>query len=293
MSLFASFTMTSINVLTALLVFAIAIFLLVVAVMFVIDVSQTADAVRRNYPVIGRFRRLFTTLGEYFRQYFFAMDRDEMPFNRAERDWVYKSSRGVDNTIAFGSTKSLLPAATVIFVNCPFPKIDEDSEPAPALTIGPFARRPYVAQSIVHVSGMSFGAISQPAVRALSKGAALAGCWLNTGEGGLSPYHLEGDCDLMFQIGTANYGVRDEHGNLSEERLRELAESPHVRMFEIKLSQGAKPGMGGILPGVKVTEEIAQIRGIPPSARHRSAHAGIPGLAIPPNCWTRSPGFAT
>ena len=195
MSLFASFTMTSINVLTALLVFAIAIFLLVVAVMFVIDVSQTADAVRRNYPVIGRFRRLFTTLGEYFRQYFFAMDRDEMPFNRAERDWVYKSSRGVDNTIAFGSTKSLLPAGTVIFVNCPFPKIDEDSEPAPALTIGPFARRPYVAQSIVHVSGMSFGAISQPAVRALSKGAALAGCWLNTGEGGLAPCHLEGGCD--------------------------------------------------------------------------------------------------
>ena len=117
--------------------FAIAIVFVVVVAMFIVDVSQTADAVRRNYPVIGRFRNLFTTLGEYFRQYFFAMDRDEMPFNRAEREWVYKSSRGVDNTIAFGSTKSLTPAGTVIFVNCPFPKIDEDSEPAPAVTPRP------------------------------------------------------------------------------------------------------------------------------------------------------------
>ena len=263
MSLFADFTMTSINVLTTLFVFAAVVVVLIVAVMFVIDVTQTADAVRRNYPVIGRFRRLFTTLGEYFRQYFFAMDRDEMPFNRAERDWVYKSSRGVDNTIAFGSTKSLLPAGTVIFVNCPFPKIDEDSEPAPALTIGPYARQPYVAQSLINISGMSFGAISQPAVQALSKGAALAGCWFNTGEGGLAPYHLEGGCDLVFQIGTAKYGVRDAEGNLSEDRLRELAGHEQVRMFEIKLSQGAKPGKGGILPAAKVTEEIAGIRGIP------------------------------
>ena len=263
MSLFADFSMTSINVLTTLFVFAIGIVFLIVVAMFVIDVSQTADAVRRNYPVIGRFRRLFTTLGEYFRQYFFAMDRDEMPFNRAERDWVYKSSRGVDNTSAFGSTKSLTAPGTVIFVNCPFPKIDEDSEPAPALTIGPFARQPYVAQSVINISGMSFGAISQPAVQALSKGAALARCWLNTGEGGLAPYHLEGGCDIVFQIGTAKYGVRDGQGNLSADRLRELAAHEQLRMFELKLSQGAKPGKGGILPAAKVTDEIAGIRGIP------------------------------
>ncbi|ROR35047.1 FMN-binding glutamate synthase family protein [Inmirania thermothiophila] len=111
---------------------------------------------------------------------------------------------------------------------------------------------------------MSYGALSRPAVRALSRGAAEAGCWLNTGEGGLSPYHLEGGCDLVFQIGTAEYGVRDAHGRLSEARLRELAARERVRMFEIKLSQGAKPGKGGILPAVKVTEEIARIRGIPP-----------------------------
>jgi glutamate synthase domain-containing protein 2 len=108
---------------------------------------------------------------------------------------------------------------------------------------------------------MSFGAISAPAVRALSRGAALAGCWLDTGEGGLSPYHLEGDCDIVMQIGTAKYGVREPDGRLSEERLIELGRL--VKAFEIKLSQGAKPGKGGVLPGRKVTPEIAQIRGIP------------------------------
>ena len=111
---------------------------------------------------------------------------------------------------------------------------------------------------------MSFGALSRPAVRALSKGAGLAGCWLNTGEGGLSPHHLEGDCDIVFQIGTAKYGVRDPQGNLSDERLKTLAADQRVKMFEIKLSQGAKPGKGGILPGVKVSQEIAAIRGVPP-----------------------------
>ena len=110
---------------------------------------------------------------------------------------------------------------------------------------------------------MSFGAISRPAVLALSRGAKMAGCWLNTGEGGLSPYHLQGGADIVFQIGTAKYGVRDETGNLSEEKLRQVAAHDQVKMIELKLSQGAKPGKGGILPGVKVTEEIARIRGIP------------------------------
>ena len=110
---------------------------------------------------------------------------------------------------------------------------------------------------------MSFGALSVPAVQALSHGAKLAGCWMNTGEGGLSPYHLEGGCDIVFQIGTAKYGVRDADGNLSDDKLREVAAHEQVRMFEIKLSQGAKPGKGGILPAAKVNETIAQIRGIP------------------------------
>jgi glutamate synthase domain-containing protein 2 len=118
-------------------------------------------------------------------------------------------------------------------------------------------RKPFIARSIVNVSGMSFGAISKPAVQALSRGAAKAGCWMDTGEGGLSPYHLEGGCDVIMQIGTAKYGVRDADGRLSDAKLREMAAHESVRAFEIKLSQGAKPGKGGVLPGGKVTPEIA------------------------------------
>ncbi|NOY61559.1 MAG: FMN-binding glutamate synthase family protein [Gammaproteobacteria bacterium] len=236
---------------------------LIATVLFIKDVSQTKDAIRHNYPLIGRFRHLFNTLGEYFRQYFFAMDREEMPFNRAEREWVYKSSAGVDNTVAFGSTKNLTPVGTPLFINCPFPTLDESATAAPPLRIGPYCQKPYDPCSLINISGMSFGALSKPAVRALSKGAKLAGCWMNTGEGGLSPYHLEGGCDIVFQIGTAKYGVRTANGTLDDEKLRRVAAHPEVKMFEIKMSQGAKPGKGGILPGVKVTEEIARIRGIP------------------------------
>lgn len=256
------FTMSGLGILSTVFVFAIGLFLLALVIMFVIDVTQTHDAVRRNYPVIGRFRKVFTTLGEFFRQYFFAMDREEMPFNRAERDWIEKSADGVSNMTAFGSTRNLNSVGTPIFVNDPFPTLDEDALNPPPVTIGPNARTPYEAESIINVSGMSYGALSKPAVRALSKGAKMAGCWLNTGEGGLSPHHLEGGCDIVFQIGTAKYGVRDVDGNLSDEKLREAAAHEQVKMFELKLSQGAKPGKGGILPGDKVSAEIATIRGI-------------------------------
>ncbi len=256
------FIINGLSALSTLFVFAIGLFLLSLFVLFVIDVTQTHDAVRRNYPVIGRFRKLFTTLGEFFRQYFFAMDREEMPFNRAERDWIEKSAEGVNNMVAFGSTRNLTSIGTPIFVNHPFPTLDADALNPPCVQIGQHCRTPYSAHSIVNISGMSYGALSKPAVRALSKGAKMAGCWMNTGEGGLSPYHLEGGCDIVFQIGTAKYGVRDEDGNLSDEKLKEAAAHEQVRMFELKLSQGAKPGKGGILPGDKVNAEIAKIRGI-------------------------------
>ena len=128
------------------------------------------------------------------------------------------------------------------------------------ITVGPHCRTPYSTDSFFNISGMSYGAISRPAVLALSRGAKKAGCWMNTGEGALSPFHLEGGADLVFQIGTAKYGVRGDDGRLCEERLAEVAAHEQVRMFEIKLSQGAKPGKGGILPGEKVTKEIADIR---------------------------------
>ncbi|MGC1953664.1 MAG: FMN-binding glutamate synthase family protein, partial [Gammaproteobacteria bacterium] len=234
-----------------------------VIVAFVLDVTQTKHAIRRNYPVLGRFRYLFERLGEFFRQYFFAMDQEELPFNRAQRSWVYRAAENIDNTVAFGSTRNIRLPGSVLFVNCPYPTLEEDAVPPQPITIGPHAREPYTTAALFHISGMSYGALSKPAVQALAAGAVKAGCWINTGEGGLSPYHLESGADVVFQIGTAKYGVRGLDGHLSDAKLREVAAHPQVKMFELKLSQGAKPGKGGILPGIKVTPEIAQIRGIP------------------------------
>ncbi|MFT5420443.1 MAG: glutamate synthase domain-containing protein 2 [Candidatus Endobugula sp.] len=249
------------SALTLLFMFGLGI--LYIAALYIIDKTQTEQTIRRNYPVVGRFRYFFEHLGEFFRQYFFSMDREELPFNRAERSWVYRAAKKVDTTIAFGSTRPLNHQGEPIFINCPFPTLDEDAIAPKEITIGEgYAETPYTTNSIINISGMSFGAISKPAVLALSRGAKEAGIWMNTGEGGLSPYHLEGGCDIVYQIGTAKYGVRTPEGELSDEKLKAVARHPQVKMFEIKMSQGAKPGKGGILPGVKVTAEIASIRGI-------------------------------
>ncbi|MBC7005190.1 FMN-binding glutamate synthase family protein [Photobacterium sp. BZF1] len=251
-----------INFLSGLFIICLGLGVLAVIYMYITDIRQHKHAIRHNYPVIGRFRYLFEKQGEFFRQYFFAMDREEMPFNRAERSWVYKAAKNVDRTLAFGSTRSLEPTGTIMFMNCAFPTLEEDAVAPAPVTIGPDCRTPYTTSSIFNISGMSYGAISKPAVQALSHGAKIAGCWMNTGEGGLSPYHLEGGADVVFQVGTAKYGVRNAEGHLSKEKLEEVAAHPEVKMFEIKMSQGAKPGKGGILPGGKVTAEIAKIRGI-------------------------------
>ncbi len=249
------------------LAIAFVIGVVTVAILYVVDVTQTKQAIRKNYPVIGRFRYLFEYLGEFFRQYFFAMDREELPFNRAQRSWVYRAAKNLSNTAAFGSTRDLKKPGTVLFANCPYPTMSEDATSPEYETIGPYAEKPFVTKAIFSISGMSYGALSKPAVKALSLGAKKSECWMNTGEGGLSSYHLASGCDLVFQIGTAKYGVRDpETGKLSDEKLREVAQHRQVRMFEIKLSQGGKPGKGGILPGGKVTEEIAEIRCIPVGA---------------------------
>ena len=229
---------------------------------FVQDVTQKKHSVLRNFPVVGRLRFFLEQMGEYFRQYFFAGDRDEMPFNRATRGWIYKVAKDEGGIIGFGSSNDLREPGSIIFVNAGFPVLERDQQPTPSLMIGDgYCKEPFEAKSVVNISGMSYGAISEPAVRALSRGAGMAGCWMDTGEGGLSPYHLEGNCDVIMQIGTAKYGIRDSEGGLSPERARELAKV--VKAFEIKLSQGAKPGKGGVLPGSKVTDEIARIRGIP------------------------------
>ncbi len=256
------FAMDALNFLAVAFVVVIGAVALVALVLFVIDRTQTHDAIRRNYPVLGRFRHLFSTLGEFFRQYFFAMDREELPFNRAQREWVKRAGEGKSNTVAFGSTRNLNVVGTPIFVNAAFPPVEDQFAKSEPLEIGRGCRHPYNAPSFFNISGMSYGAISKPAVQALSRGARKAGIWLNTGEGGLSPFHLEGGADIVFQIGTAKFGVRDTDGNLSDDKLREVAGHDAVRMFEVKLAQGAKPGKGGILPGEKVTPEIAAIRGL-------------------------------
>ena len=229
--------------------------------MLVYDLTQKGHAIQRNYPVIGHFRYMFENMGEYFRQYWFAGDREELPFNRATRGWIYRTAKGLGGLLGFGSTNDLRQPGSIIFVNAAYPRLEEEFIDVPPVTIGPDCKYPFVAKSVFNISGMSYGAISAAAVRALSIGAGEAGIWMNTGEGGISPYHLEGGCDLIYQIGTAKYGVRDEAGNLSDEKLLEV--SKYVKAFEIKLSQGAKPGRGGVLPGGKVTPEIAKIRGIP------------------------------
>ena len=247
------------------LVFILGMLVLLAIWMYISDRLQTKQAIRHNYPLVGRFRYLFEHMGEFFRQYFFAMDREEMPFNRAERSWVYRAAKNIDNTVPFGSTRSLYSdSGEIVFMNCLFPTLTEDAVPVSDVILGAdSAKTPYTTNSLFNISGMSFGAISKPAVQALSAGAKKAGSWYNTGEGGLSEWHLQGGCDIVFQIGTAKYGVRNEDGTFSEERLKELGANESIRMFELKLSQGAKPGKGGILPAVKVSEEIAKIRGIP------------------------------
>lgn len=258
----AKLASTGLNLFAVLFATIIGILTLLAIIFFIIDITQTKDTVRRNYPVLGRFRHFFSELGEFFRQYFFAMDREEMPFNRAERDWISLVSKTGSETTPFGSTRPLTQGA-VIFANGMFPKLEGEHVLHVPKLIGKDTAHPYQPKSYFNISAMSFGSLSKPAVRALSYGAAMGGCWLNTGEGGVSPYHLEGKCDLVYQLGTAKFGARNEDGSLNEDKLREICQNPNIKMIELKLSQGAKPGKGGILPAAKVTAEIAKIRGIP------------------------------
>ncbi|MGN6228694.1 MAG: FMN-binding glutamate synthase family protein [Dyella sp.] len=260
---FAHWLIVVVQVFAALFLLLLAMGVALVLVTWFVDRNQTSNSVLRNFPVIGHFRYGFLRLGEFFRQYLFSSDREELPFNRAERVWVYRAAKNAENTNAFGSTRDLRAEGVPFFVNAAFPALgDHHVEPKP-LRIGPYAREPYDHAAFFNISAMSFGALSAPAVRALSIGAARAGIWMDTGEGGLAPYHLEGGCDIVFEIGTAKYGVRTPDGRLDDDKLTAICAHKQVRMVSIKLGQGAKPGMGGLLPAAKVTPEIAAIRGIP------------------------------
>jgi glutamate synthase domain-containing protein 2 len=237
------------------------------------DVLQRRHAITRNFPVIGHLRFALERIGPELRQYIVTSNDGERPFSRDQRSWVYASSKLQDSYVGFGTDNNIEDdeAWTVIkhrtFSGPGAPTEQHGPEggslPAAKVLGGPLERRlAFRPASVVNISGMSFGSLSRPAIEALNIGARLAGCWHNTGEGALAPHHRQGG-DLVFQIGTAYFGCRDAAGEFALERLVDLVASAPVRAIEIKLSQGAKPGLGGMLPAAKVTAEIAEIRGIP------------------------------
>ena len=237
------------------------------------DWTQRAHTIRRNFPLVGRFRYWLERIGPELRQYVVAGDNDERPFTRDQRRWVYASAKEENNYFGFGTDDPIdsTPGFLVVkhsTLGCRTPATSphaglEVDLPCAKVLGGPRGRRhAFRPASVVNISGMSFGALSGAAVEALNRGAQLAGCLHNTGEGGLSPYHRKGG-DLVFQLGTAYFGVRDERGRFDLQRLKDVVASAPVRALEVKLSQGAKPGLGGHLPGAKVSAEIAATRAIP------------------------------
>lgn len=219
-------------------------------------------AILITHPWSGPFRYLMESVSEYVRGHLHK-DWEERPFNRLTRKWIKKSAKGKSNYISFGSEMDPNQPGTIIFTNSSFPMLAEDTRKFPGILIGEYScSNPYLAKSFFNISGMSYGSMGATAVQSLAEGSALAGIWMNTGEGGLAKYHDPAN-DIIFQIGTAKYGCRDADGNLDEDKLRALAEREDIKAFEIKLGQGAKPGAGGILPALKVTPEIAEARGIP------------------------------
>jgi glutamate synthase domain-containing protein 2 len=224
---------------------------------------QTSHTVLRNFGVLGQARYALESLGPELRQYLFASDVEERPFNRDERSEVYRKAKGIDSTVSFGSLKNY--GATEIKIRHSLFPTDPTAREPFSVTLGEERgiENQYTLQRPVIISAMSFGALGAPAVRTLGRGARMAGIPMNTGEGGHPRYHLMEGCDLIFQIGTAKFGVRDAEGRLDEDELRALAGQSAVKMIEIKLSQGAKPGKGGLLPKEKITKEISELRGVP------------------------------
>ncbi|HEV7725606.1 MAG TPA: FMN-binding glutamate synthase family protein [Modestobacter sp.] len=237
------------------------------------DVLQREHALLRNFPVIGHARYLLEAVGPELRQYLVAGNNEERPFTRDQRRWVYASAKKQNNYFGFGTDNDLEYTAGYPIIKhrtfgraIPASHVEAGHEVVlPCAKVLGAARgraSAFRPGSVVNISAMSFGSLSGPAVESLNRGAALAGCLQNTGEGGLSIHHRHGG-ELVFQIGTAYFGCRDDQGRFDLQRLKELVAGAPVRALEVKLSQGAKPGLGGVLPGAKVSAEIAAARGVP------------------------------
>lgn len=246
----------------------------VVLLVVVFDLTQKKHAILRNFPVLGHFRYLFEAVGPELRQYIVTRNDEERPFSRDQRTWVYASAKQQNNYFGFGTDNDIELRPSYLIVHheaFPLPEPhpgDPDYDPdytiecAKVLGAWRGRARAFRPSSIVNLSAMSYGSLSAAAVEAINRGCALAGCLHNSGEGGLAPHHDHGG-DLIWQLGTGYFGCRDDNGAFSMDHLIDKVERFPVRAIEIKLSQGAKPGLGGVLPGAKVTPEIAAIRGIP------------------------------
>lgn len=238
-------------------------FLAVLIPLFIVwcyDLIQKKHAILRNFPVLGHVRFILEFFRPEIQQYFIADDEAELPFNRETRSIVYQRSKNIRDTIPFGTERDILKIGYTWVLHSLVPK--HVSEVEPRITIGgDDCTQPYNA-SRLNISAMSFGSLSPNAIMALNKGAKLGNFSHNTGEGGISPYHLQGG-DIVFQIGTAYFGCRNDEGKFDPDEFRVEASRPEVKMIEIKLSQGAKPSHGGILPAAKLTQEIATVRKVP------------------------------
>ena len=262
-----------------------AYWLLVIVIPYILigfyDITTTRHNVLNNYPVLGHFRYMLEFVSPEIRQYFVETNESGRPFNRITRALVYSRAKGQQDTIAFGTQYDLDEVGYQRSNHSLAPKVVDESEERIMLG-GPQCTKPYNA-SRLNVSAMSFGALSHTAIRALNGGAKDGGFAHNTGEGGLSPYHLAEGGDIIWQIGTGYFGCRTPEGGFDKDKFAEKAQKDVVKAIEIKLSQGAKPSHGGVLPAVKVDEEIAEIRGVEPhkdviSPPAHSAFDGPTGL---------------
>lgn len=267
-----TFVLTSIAIVAALLVcswfwiealFGLIVVLPVVYI-GVVDMIQTRQSIRRNFPVLGRLRYVFEDLRPKIQQYFVESDTDGAPINRNERSVIYQRAKKQIDTIPFGTQLDVYAEGYEWMTHSIAPKDFHKMDHNPRIRFGGRdCKQPYDV-SVLNVSAMSFGSLSKNAVMALNAGAKIGGFAHNTGEGGLSPYHLEPGGDVIWQIGTGYFGARDKSGAFNDDAFKANATKPGVKMIEIKLSQGAKPGHGGILPGKKNTPEIAAIRLVEP-----------------------------
>lgn len=259
---FILFAIIFLSVLYALIfhpVYTVAVLATGLVVVGVYDLLQKKHTVLRNFPVIGHLRYILEGLGPEIRQYFVENDIDGKPLNRNQRDYIYSRAKLEHSTHPFGTEHDLQREGVEWTTHSIHPAEEMEGDPR-VMIGGKDCKQPYSA-SVFNISAMSFGALSKNAVMALNKGAQEGGFYHNTGEGSVSPYHLQGG-DLVYQVGTGYFGCRDEQGNFDPNQFSKTAGHSQVKMIELKISQGAKPGHGGILPAEKNNEEIAEIRGV-------------------------------